>query len=182
MVATPPLHALGLTLLHSSWQAAFIVGLYRFVVFLTPGLSPGRRYAMGLVALVALMMAPAITFVAIVGGRAVPAVPAILAGTSAAFETEKLLLILDGLWAAGASAMLLRTAFDGCALRRLGRTALAPPEQLAVRFKAMAREFGVATARLRLSSTLGDPIASGLSRPIIYFPVSAVTGLTPTQI
>lgn len=46
----------------------------------------------------------------------------------------------------------------------------------------MAREFGVATAQLRLSIALGGPIALGIVRPLVYLPVSAVTGLTPVQI
>lgn len=127
MLAISLPNALGLTLLHALWQAAAIVGVYRLAALLVPDLSPARRYRLGLVALLALIVAPLATFLAILGGVAAAIVPAVSRAVPPAFEAEMLWLVLDGLWATGAGAMLLRTAADGWALRCLGRTTFAPP-------------------------------------------------------
>jgi len=194
------LRPIGLALLHFLWQGAALAALAALVLPLARTAS--TRYALGVIILVAMVAALAITFLIV---RDQPLqTPAIYAAsrtgapgaprhstlqpnahpTQAPSSPENSYLFLVEAWFFGVLLLSLRTAGGVVALERLRRRNSAPlSAALLERCLALQRRMGLARfIRYCESFQLDAPSVIGWIRPIVLLPVSALTGLSESQL
>ncbi|MFA6113547.1 MAG: cytochrome c oxidase assembly factor Coa1 family protein [Sphingomonas sp.] len=186
--------ALASALLQSLWQGAAL-GLIAAALFaLLARRSAALRHALGMVVLVAMAVAPLLTFVTMIGAPSdrvagdlairpagVPLPPlAILSGTTAVGVP----LWLGWLWIAGVALMAARLAGGWAMLRRLDTRAFESlPPAWQARADSLRRTLGIrrqVAIRLLHDSVL--PCTARALRPVIWLPVSILTRLSPEQI
>jgi beta-lactamase regulating signal transducer with metallopeptidase domain len=185
-----PFEALGLTLVHFCWQGAVIAGAARLVGVAAPGLRPGTRYAVLLLALIAMALIAVATFswewVRLAGQETIPAdvVSFGAAATAAAkgLAVKDVLPWLDTVWALGVIALSARMMGGLWLIHRLQAEALAVPETLAARFERAVSAAGLKHVRLRMHPGIDGPFVVGVFRSVVYLPVSAVSALSPDQL
>jgi VWFA-related protein len=177
---------LGWTLLHFLWQGTAIALLYAAVRFLfARTLSAHARCTLACAALLAMAVAPPLTFLIISG--AVPAsalVAAIVPMTTLTVtEWQWLAPIAVGLWVTGVFWFSMRLLGAVQFTHRLRTTAHAAPdiwqqtlEQIAAR---MGRPCTPGNRQVRLmgSSMVNVPAVIGCLRPVVLVPVAFLTGL-----
>jgi beta-lactamase regulating signal transducer with metallopeptidase domain len=184
-----PFEALGLTLVHFCWQGALIAGAARLVGVAAPGLRPGTRYAVHLLALIAMALIAAATFswewVRLAGQETIPAdvVSFGAAATAAAkgLAVKDVLPWLDTVWALGVIALSARMMGGPWLIHRLQADAVAVPATLAERFERALKAAGLKQVRLRMHPDIDGPFVVGIFRSVVYLPVSAVSALSPDQ-
>ncbi len=194
------LRPLGLALLHFLWQGAALAALAALV--LTLARTASTRYALGVIILAAMIVAPAITFLIVrnqppqppansaashVDAPGAPSPSAILANAHATQPLpapEKSYLFLVEAWFFGVLLLSLRTAGGVVALERLRRRNSAPlGAELLERCLALQRQMGLARfIRYCESIHLEAPSVIGWIRPVVLLPVSALTGLSEAQL
>ena len=186
---TPAGEALSRALLHFLWQGAAL-GVAAAVVLRALRASTAQtRYGIACLFLLAMAAAPLVTWWtlnpgadSIAGSRAVAGVPVQPAVSPSATETsDRTGATVSLLWFAGVCLFALRAA-GGWALAmwqvRKGRHLL--PRDLV---KGIAARMGIARAvRVYASARLHVPLTIGAIRPVIVFPASALTGLSPEQL
>jgi len=185
-----PFEALGLMLVHFCWQGALIAGAARLVGVAAPGLRPGTRYAVHLLALIAMALIAAATFswewVRLAGQETVPAdvVSFGAAATAAAkgLAVRDVLPWLDTVWALGVIVLSLRMMGGLWLIHRLQADALTVPETIAARFERALNAAGLKHVRLRMHPGIDGPFVVGIFRSVVYLPVSAVSALSPDQL
>ncbi len=184
-----PFQALGLTLVHFCWQGAVIAGAARLAGLAAPGVKPGTRYNIHLLALIAMAVTALITFAwewtRLATHETVAAdVVSFGTGTAAAqgLAFKNVLPWLDTVWALGVIALSARMMGGLWLIHRLSAGAVAVPEALAARFAEILRTTGLKNVRLRMHPGIDGPFVVGVFRSIVYLPVSAVSMLTPDQI
>jgi beta-lactamase regulating signal transducer with metallopeptidase domain len=198
------IQALAWALVHFLWQGAAI-GLASFVAFRLTR-SASLRYAIGVGALVAMIVAP-VTTVAVLGGAAAAqtAVNAatdvqITLGLTAPVHTAAdawaptaggSLTIAPEVLAVAVLAWLVGVAFFGIRLiggwvvaRRLTRRAVQPASD---HIQAVARQLADRLAINRAvailqSSAVIVPVMVGWLKPAVILPVAALAGLSPSQL
>jgi|GEM_PF-2828198 len=180
--------ALAWTLIHFLWQGLAIAVVLEGWLALARPSSASQRYLARCVALVALLIAPALTLVHFLGRP-------LGEDASAAGESAGALLPfpvqLPGpaptwiviAWGAGATWLLVRLAIDWLhveGLRSVG-SPLSPEWQ--ARFERLARELGVrARARVVQGAGVAAPVAFGFLRPVVLLPARLFSGLSADQI
>lgn len=89
-----------------------------------------------------------------------------------------------GVWLAGVLVLSLRLLGGWLHLRRLGTRDTTPvPAWLRERSSALLRRLDLGRpVRLALSARIAVPSVSGWLKPVVLFPVGALTGLTPDQV
>jgi len=194
------LRALGLALSHFLWQGAALAALAAGGIAVARQAS--SRYLVALAALVAMVAAPVITF-AILYCPPVPNTPLILTSAvpmaiplAATVTPERAAVpptsplpanVLDWLvaiWFAGVFIFSLRTAGGFFLIARLRRRDSNPVEgELLARARDLQRRLGITRAvRFCESLYLDGPAVIGWLRPVVFLPVSALTGLSETQL
>lgn len=185
---------LGRTLLDVLWQGAVIAALYALLRVLLR--TPRAREAVGHLAMLALAVAPVITFVQrwsgaaaveSVGGLAVETVTVATNATAAASDTaqgsEWWLAVLVMAWIAGVALLCLRQAIQWRQLHRLCDQAQAMGPAWTERFEQLKHRLGVRIrVRLKQSAQVAVPMLVGVVRPIIVIPVGLMTRLPQDQL
>lgn len=194
------LRPLGLALLHFLWQGAALAALAALA--LTLARTASTRYALGVIILAAMVVAPAITFWVVrdqssqlltisaasrAGAPGAPRHSTLQANAKPAQPQPapgKSYLFLVEAWFFGVLLLSLRTAGGVVALERLRRrnSALLGAELLD-RCLALQRRMGLTRfIQYCESFQLDAPSVIGWIRPIVLLPVSALTGLSDSQL
>lgn len=183
-----PFEALGLMLVHFCWQGAVIAGAARLAGLAAPGLKPGTRYTVHLMALIAMALTAVTTFgwewARLAAHDPMPADVLSVAHVSAASGVafKDVLPWLDTVWALGVIALSLRMMGGLWLIHRLSAGAQPVPAVLEARFIQAVRALGLRSVRLRMHPGIDGPFVVGIVRSIVYLPVSAVSALSPDQL
>jgi beta-lactamase regulating signal transducer with metallopeptidase domain/sporulation protein YlmC with PRC-barrel domain len=191
------LRILGLSLLHFLWQGAVLAALAAASMAVVGKAS--TRYALAIGALLAMVVAPVFTYVALRQSSPVftaavqnsaPAIAVNLASrriaTSAqsSFVSGSLLTTFVELWFVGVLLFSLRTAGGFFLVARLRRRdCKSMSSQLLALCREMQNRLGITRAiRYCESLHLDAPAVVGWFRPVVLLPISALTGLTELQL
>ena len=184
----PHMEALGFTLVHFCWQAALIAAIYKGLEIALPRLRPQARYMMSLTALLAMLIAAALTF-AYEEMRLFRAAPAadisgvVLPEISRQLHLSALLPWFDAVWLIGVAALSFRMLSGLWHIHSLRKQAQPAPTSVEYRFKAALRRFGLTgKVQIRLHPAITAPFVVGVFRSVVYLPLSAVTSLSPEQL
>lgn len=184
---------LAAVLLHFLWQGAILFAATAAARALHRG-QPEARYAAGLVGLIAMLLAPLLTYAAIgpQGAPPGPWTPSPVAGTSAAAAAghgstataalPSWPLLVVAAWAVGASGCAGHSLLGGLWLRRLRRRGTVAPLAWRDWLAARCRQLGVACPRLVLTSRPVTPLLVGWLRPTLLLPLALLSGLAPGQV
>lgn len=186
--------ALAAALLHSLWQAALLAGGAAIALSALARHRAAMRHTVAMGFLLAMVLAPAATFVRVFGGDGgrldigwLPAVtpPQLDAATGRFVQhSDPLAALLVLAWLCGVGTMLLRRFGGWRLLRALDRkpwTALPPQWQL--RFDAMRDAMDIArTVAVKLSADVAGPFTAKLLRPVVWLPLSLLTQLPRAQV
>ena len=202
-LATQPwVERLGLTLLHFLWQGTTIVTIYAAArKWGARTLDPNGRYLLACVALMAMAIAPVVTWMLQYGpapGAAVTFTAPMSAARTEPARSFSLTLPSDAIpampgqflswvvafWLAGATAFSVRLLFGWMAAERLRYTMVrpAPAEWQRILDQLKSRLSVARPVRLLVSGLLEAPAAIGWLRPVVLVPAGALTGLPPAQI
>jgi beta-lactamase regulating signal transducer with metallopeptidase domain len=203
------LHALGWALIHALWQGLALAALAAMVM--AASRRPSVRYGIAVGAIALMLAAPLATFFVLVkpvpvtdAGISMPAVPPMAfsaapaapgMGVALALEMPSRLAASDvlspntlpwlvGAWLLGVALFSLRLAGGFLLLERRRRKQSAA---LSPRIQAMCRELqrqlGLDRAiRYLACDWLQAPAVIGWIRPIVFLPISALTGLNEEQL
>jgi len=192
-VAAPLIEALGWALVHSIWQCAAIWLVVQVLLASMRSSSATARYAACTLGVLAMALAPAITFFSLAGTPAgwldfdAPVAAAGSAagqGVHAARVDSAVLPWLVLAWLSGVVFLLARLAAGWRQIHRLRRRALRQPvcEWQGVA-ETIARRLRLSRAvRVVETAAASVPVVIGWLRPVILLPVRAMTGLTREQI
>jgi len=202
--------ALGWTLLHFCWQGTALALLYAIADRITRHASKNLRYGVGMVVLALMPLAAVITFIeqerllvriprdghdivaSQLGGihttivNAMPlAAPAVERSELwIAWNADRLLPWVVGIWLAGVLLLALRAAGGWWRLEQVRRDArnVIPPE-IDASFRRIAKRLRMGRKiALYLSDEVISPLAMGVWRTAIILPVSAAMQLSPSQL
>lgn len=187
-----PVQELAWTLIHFLWQGALIGAAYAVARCVTH--APRWRLMFGQVALLAMAMAPPVTFLSLLGllapqpaaglgvvGAAAPLLAELPDGGSG--PTSSVLTVLVAFWAAGVLLLLRRTAARWVEIRRVCRSALPAPTELQALVELLAHQLRLARpVALRLCHRVGAPVLVGFWRPVILLPMALATRLPAAQL
>lgn len=201
---------LGWTLVHFLWQGSLIALAHAVVVALLKRHSAQARYLAGCLALMAIALAPAVTFAVQPAGvvmRAAPnfpPLPKLSPGTGAAApaaaphdatkadtflellsrKSEAVLPWLVTAWGVGVALLSARLAGGWIQTQRLKTRQTWPiGEPLMSRLEPLKERLAITRpVRLLMSRLVEVPTLIGWLRPVILFPASALTGLSPAQL
>ena len=199
--------ALALALVHFIWQGALLAIVGALLMRITR--VPTVRYAIGVATMVAMLLAPVMTFLAIQRAASAPPQPTPAEGTvtsrnaSAANSLQVLTSIsapqaADGsstavivpttwilnIWAVGVMVLSLRFVGGWAVARRLASQTLRPvSDDLQALAAQMAARLNVrAAVRVCESASVAVPMMLGCLRPIIILPPAAVVALPLAQL
>ena len=189
LLSEPWVERLSWTLLHFLWQGTAIAILHTALRFLLARtLSPQTRYLLACGALLAMAVAPPLTFLTISNGavtapQAATSLATPEAWTLSASEWKWLPPVIVALWVAGVFGFSIRLFGAFRFTQRLRATSHPVPaewqqtlEQIAVR---MGRPLSAGARQVRLvgSSLVNVPAVIGHLKPLILVPVEFLTGL-----
>ena len=209
LIETPVVQALAWALIHFAWQGAAIA-ILAFIAFRVVRSSASLRYAIGIGALVAMLVAPVATFFLLMEaprpaatieetapagdatGRARVAV-AVTDGpaTSAAAPfmpvirlSPDAMAVAVAAWLTGVFFFSLRLFGGWMVARRMVRRSVRPAaDHIQVLALAVADKLALRRVVAVLeSSAVAVPVMVGWLRPTIVLPIAALAGLTPTQV
>lgn len=211
LTSDPFVHALAWALVHFLWQGAAIAALV--LLWLRAGRpTPQARYAGGVAALAALLLAPVATFA--VRAAATPAEPAAVAvlplpaepgdrtpeivsarGSAIAADlwaqahtplpaADSAAVAIVVAWLAGVLLLTVRLAGGWILVRRLTvRGVTSAAPEVCDRAAALSRRLGLTRAvRIAGSTAVTVPVLVGWMKPVVLFPAAALSGLSPGQI
>ena len=193
----PLVEALGWSIIHSLWECSIVALLFAFLNLLVRG--PSARYVAGCIALLLMMAAPAVTFIAISeqsasvtglaqGAASMPSADlqtAVSWGAAAPTSgTPSFLTITVWLWLAGVIAMAAWSAAGWIAAQRLKwRSKRATAEIWQRRLAALAAQIHLhRTVRLYESALAQVPAVIGWIRPVILVPAGALINLSAREL
>jgi len=199
----PPdvLRNLGLTLSHFLWQGAAIAAITAAAIAVARTAS--ARYAIGVTALALMFAAPVVTFTFLSDARATPEaaldVSVVIAGHIANMASQhasqpkpaptvpvdiNTMNWLVAVWFAGVLLFSLRTAGGFFLVARLRRRDSAPVgAELLSLCRELQQRLGITRAvRYCESLHLDAPAVLGWFRPVVFLPVTALTGLSEAQL
>src|SRR5579863_6446156 len=201
-LAPDVLRNLGLALSHFIWQGAAIAAIAAAAIALTR--SAASRYLIGVAALLVMVAAPVATFMVLrntpsaANQFANPGAPLTLLASPAAkiaalpnatlrqapALSANALNWLVAAWFAGVLLFSLRTAGGFFVVTRLRRRDSEPvTSELLGLCRELQQRLGIHRAvRFCESLHLDAPAVLGWCRPVVFLPVSALTGLTETQL
>ncbi len=181
----PGVARFGWTLLHFLWQGTAIAALYMLIrSMFGRALSPRTRYALGCAALIAMVLAPLLTYFTISNA----AIPQVASWTTFPAEWNWLPAAFAGFWAIGVLGFSIRLFGAFRFTQRLRTTSFAAPDEWQGTLQEIAARMGQSffaarrSARLMVSSLVNVPAIIGCARPMILVPAAALTGLPPEHI
>ncbi len=201
----PVVQALAWALVHFVWQGAAI-GLLSYAAFRVARSSASARYAIGVGALVAMLAAPAATFLILanrsasaqssVAGTttdlmmAIPVGPGMTLDVNASAPAPRLRVEANWLavavmaWLAGVTFFSLRLIGGWIVARRYAQRAVQPAsDQIQALARQLADRLAVRRAVAILqSAAVAVPVMVGWLKPTIVLPMAALSGLSPTQV
>jgi len=204
MIGIPPsiVARLGWTLAHFLWEGAVLACLLALALWLTAGRSPRLRYGLACLTLVAMIMAPALTWPWL--GRALkpeearsPTAQVEVRGrgdasrlaqvTSAGLRPDASAWspIVVACWMAGVTLLSLRLAGGWTWLQWLRRRRGTVPagDEVQLRLLRLCQRMRLASnIRILLCERVNGPTVMGWLRPVILMPPAALLGLTPNQV
>ena len=179
-------NAAGWTLIHFLWQGA-LVGLAAAALLRTMrGSSPGSRYTVACLALLASLLWPAHEFANALQAPG-SSWQSLLAGSaSEAFTHSELLANIDNrlpllvsAWLACVCALALRSAFGLAWIARTRRTG-GRNAHWQQRLSQLAARLGIGReVSLRVVEALASPITAGWWRPVVLMPAALVARMPP---
>ncbi len=181
---------LGWALIHFLWQGALIGAICALCFALVR--SPQWRYAIGLAGVAVMAVMPPLTWLAL--DRGMPAgqrfeVPAIWPqavpdGPAGEFSNPiSWIAWLPLIWACGASLLSARILAGWWLERRLVQSSAPLPGDWAERLSMVALASGLSRKwRAAVSERITIPQVSGILRPILLLPASALTQIAPDQL
>ena len=198
----PPsaMHSLGWALLHFLWQGTALAALA--AVFMALCRRSSMRYALAVGALILMLAAPIATFFLLTpSGMATPAphsaavhtpvaarqaAPKTSSGVarySPSFETLPLPWLVEA-WLLGVAFLSLRSAGGFLLLERERRKrSTTPSERVLAMCRTLQSQLGLdRTIRYLECQWLQAPAVVGWFRPIVFLPVTALTGLSEEQL
>jgi VWFA-related protein len=178
--SAPWIVRLGWTLLHFLWQGTAIAIVYAAIRFLFPRfLSTSARYTLACAAMLAMAVAPLLTFLTISG--AVSHVPV---ATLPFTEWKWLPPIAVALWVNGVFWFSVRLLSTVMFTRRLRKSAHPAPDAWQQTLHRIAARMGAAGNQVRLmsSSMVNAPSVIGYLRPVVLVPVTFLTGVPADHI
>ena len=203
LFAGPSFARLGRALLLFLWQGTAVAVLLAASRLALAREGPRLRYAAACGALCLMVLLPILTFVGHSEGTPPPGsvpFPTTPAATKASLwkpaptvssalgsVAGRLPLLqpwLIAAWMAGVAGLSLRYLTGWSAAQRLRRRDVRPARaELEASLQRLAARLGVRTpVRLLESAAVTVPMAMGALKPVILFPVSALSGLSPTQV
>jgi len=189
-IQTPAARALGWTLFHFLWEGIAIAAILAVALVFLRGSRV--RYGAACVALAAMLVACAGTFIRVMPDQPAPRpVPIKRLATAAAgnlppaapkpFRAEDLLPWTAPVWIAGVLLLHLRTMAGWLAVRRLRRSALAVPPVWQERLAELAEGVRLSVPVALLETCRVDvPVVIGYLRPAILMPLGLLAGM-PTD-
>ena len=191
---------LGLSLLHFLWQGAALAALAAAAI--APARKASTRYSIAVIALMAMVAAPAVTyfvlhqsqptlsaakqtaFPAIAQVASLAARRAIATTTASHFLSGGLPTVFVELWFIGVLLFSLRTAGGFFLVARLRRRDCKPMNlELLALCREMQNRLGITRAiRYCESLHLDAPAVVGWFRPVVLLPLRALTGLSELQL
>ncbi len=167
--------ALGWALLHFLWQGLAIAALAAAAMQLCR--QAQARYLIGLVALIAMLAMPVITFFSLDGSA-----PAFPRGPHAGLSPTLLSWLVQA-WICGVGLFTARFAAGLLLLAKPGRHASALQAPLLALCHQMQERLGITRAvRYLECQWLAAPAGFGLLRPVILLPAAALIGLSEEQL
>ncbi|HTJ30780.1 MAG TPA: M56 family metallopeptidase, partial [Acidobacteriaceae bacterium] len=202
--------ALGWTLLHFCWQGTLLGVLYAIADRITVRTATRVRYGIALLTLALMPIAAIATFIeqqrlvapvektgqsdtasqlgfmhtAVVTQMQFAAPLVEESELWIAWNADRLLPWIDGLWLGGVFLLALRSCGGWVQLERIRRKATVPvPPEVEASFHRMMKRLKVGhTAVLRLSEDVISPMAMGILRTAVIFPAAAAAHLAPEQL
>jgi len=194
--------AAALAILHFLWQGAALAALASAAMAVFR--NAATRYAIAVVFLAAMIAAPLLTF-AILERQPAPSARVTMFQSTTAQASAQIsfvtvararaqnpsptrslpwLPLLVEAWLLGVVLLSLRPAIGFVLIERLRRYQAKPlAAQLHVRCLALERRLGITRViKYFESRNLQTPAAVGWFRPVIFLPLSAITGLSPGQL
>jgi beta-lactamase regulating signal transducer with metallopeptidase domain len=191
--------ALSLALLHSLWQVALLAVLAAFSFAAMPRAAARVRHVLGMLWLVAMVLAPLATFfmfwqspspmaTAEVSWASVwqsaPQRASLAAVLPAPPWRDGLLICLSQLWLAGVVVMAVRQLGGWRLMRRAESQPFAPlPPQWQHRVASLTAALGITRqVSVRLAQHVASPFTAHALRPLIWLPLTLLTRLPADQI
>ena len=193
------LRMLGLSLLHFLWQGAALAALA--AASIATARRASTRYAIAVVALVLMVIAPVITYTVLrqsppgsAAAKQIATPTAVRAANlashsnvvaaTAAFSSANLLPVFVELWFVGVLLFSLRTAGGFFLVARLRRRDCNPMNtDLLALCHQMQQRLGITRAiRYCESLQLDAPAVIGWFKPMVLLPITALTGLNELQL
>ncbi|MDZ4698445.1 MAG: M56 family metallopeptidase [Rhodothermales bacterium] len=192
----------GLALLHSLWQGLVIAGALGLALHLLRGVSPGVRYLVCWVALVAMVAAPVGLVLGGQGGLAGQGVggweegavaPATTEGLGGGVDEELAALqessfavrpfLVVG-WLVGVVVMLARLVLGWRAVHRLCRLpGEALGEDLRLAVDRLRNRLGIdRLIRITVTDRAGEPMLIGWLKPVVLIPAALLAGMPVAQV
>jgi len=180
------INAAGWTLIHFLWQGALIGLAAAALLRMMCGSSPGSRYTVACLALLASLLWPAYEFASALQapGRswqtllAAPGNEAI-ANSELLINIDNRLPLLVAAWLACVCALALRSAFGLAWIARTRRTG-GRNAHWQQRLSQLAARLGIQReVSLRIVETLASPITAGWWRPVVLMPAALVARMPP---
>jgi beta-lactamase regulating signal transducer with metallopeptidase domain len=187
-------HALAQTLLHSVWQIAVLALLAALLLGLLQRGSATLKHAVGMLFLLLMIAAPITTFSVLMLEGSNHTTPAPISGVLPLLMPSLLnlpvvsstssALLLPWFWCAGVVFMLARLIGGWWMLRKLDHQQSSPlPAIWLQRAEAIRTALKIRRQiSIRLIEKMGVPCTAHVWRPVVWFPVSILTQLTPDQI
>ena len=183
--------ALAKALLHSLWQEALLALLAAAALRLARR-SAAHRHLIGMTFLTAMLLVPLLTLLAGLSSADEKLSPVFLAqlGTDARAtlvtrsSSPLSALWLGWLWALGVGAMLVRLLAGFASIRLLDHQSFKPlPPVWQMRLETLRHSLGIRrNVTIRLLDAPMPPCTARALRPVIWLPVSILTGLSSEQI
>lgn len=187
-------HALAQTLLHSLWQIAVLGLIAAMLLGLLQRQSAALKHVIGMLFLIAMAVAPVMTFVLLMSESANDTTAAHTTGVlpllmpamlnMPLISTTTSALLLPWFWCAGVVFMLLRLIGGWWLLRRLDHQQSSPlPDSWLQRADSIRIALGIhREITIRLIENMAVPCTAHVWRPIVWLPVSILTQMTSDQI
>ncbi len=187
--SAPWVALLGWTLLHFLWQGTAIAVLYAIgrIVF-ARSLSANARYLLACTALLAMAIAPPLTFLSLSGASDSLRLATWEQAAMSVTEWKWLPPVAVGLWSAGVFWFSLRLFGAVQFTRRLRMTAYQAPDRWQETLSQIAARMGQPLTsagrqvRLMGSAMVNVPAVIGYLRPVVLVPAEFLTGLPAEQI
>ena len=180
--AVPP--AVTYALLHALWQGALIAVVAAICLAALERRSAALRHGVGLIGLVAMAIAPIITFVVVrhgsstVGGSVQrgPVGPLMMHGS------DWLALIVPVVWVVGAVALIIRQLGGWRVVMAFDRRVDNVPRAWSERVEVLRRTLGISrVVAVRAAPGNVSPFTARTLRPVIWLPALWWSRLTPPQ-